>query len=93
MSQKARKNAARTAATRARLREPFPAGALNAAIQGRKRRRRAVRSTTAQRARCANSAHAQRLNSSAFACLSLSAATRGRATMFILTGKAPVRLD
>jgi hypothetical protein len=37
MSQKARKNVARTAATRKRL----PAGALNAAIQGRKRRRRA----------------------------------------------------
>jgi hypothetical protein len=38
MSQNARKNAARTAATRKRL----PPGALNAAIQGRKRRRRAV---------------------------------------------------
>lgn len=67
MSQKARKNAARTAATRARLREPFPAGALNAAIQGRKRRRHAVRSTTAQRARCGNSAHAHRPNGSASA--------------------------
>ena len=42
MSQNARKNAARTAATRERLREPLPAGALNAAIQGHKRTRRAV---------------------------------------------------
>ena len=38
MSQKARRNAARAVATRTRL----SARALNAAIQGRKRRRRAV---------------------------------------------------
>src|ERR1700722_15141499 len=42
MSQNARKNAARAAATRARLTEPLPAGALNAAIQDMKRTRRAV---------------------------------------------------
>jgi hypothetical protein len=42
MSQKARKNAARAVATRERLREPFPAGALNAAIAGHKRTRRVV---------------------------------------------------
>jgi hypothetical protein len=34
MSQNTRKNAARAAATRDRLSEPFPAGALKAAIQG-----------------------------------------------------------
>jgi hypothetical protein len=37
MSQKARKNAARAAAVRERLREPFPAAALNAAIHNHKR--------------------------------------------------------
>ena len=42
MSQNARKNAARAAATRDRLREPFPAGALNAAIQDHQRTRRVV---------------------------------------------------
>jgi hypothetical protein len=42
MSQKPRKNAARAAATRERLRESLPAGALNALIQDMKRTRRAV---------------------------------------------------
>ncbi len=89
MSQKARRSVARTAHTRGRPTGKLSFG-LNAPIQDQRRPARGVGSTPTRRAACGASAHADRSNGPASAVSSPNAATRGRATMFIGTGKESV---